>query len=63
MTEAEQERARAVEEQAAIVWTLRSKARVGSYQHEVSSGPWMELAGAEKYLQSLLAGDHLKGAE
>jgi hypothetical protein len=32
------------QEQLAYVMTLESHARVGSYQHEVSSGPWMILA-------------------
>jgi hypothetical protein len=29
------------QEQLAYVMTLESQARVGSYEHEVSSGPWM----------------------
>ncbi|KQN33635.1 hypothetical protein [Sphingomonas sp. Leaf38] len=33
------------QEQLAYVMTLESQARVGSYQHDVSSGPWIILAG------------------
>lgn len=47
------------EEQLAYVWTLRSEARVGSYQHEVSSLPWRVLGGEEMYLRHMLErGDH-----
>ena len=42
-----------VAEQAALVWTLRSQARVGSYQHEVSSAPWMILAAEDAALAAL----------
>ena len=46
-----------VEEQAAYVWTLESQARVGSYQHEVSSAPWMILAAERAHLRTLAQGD------
>lgn len=45
----------AIQEQAALVWTLRSQARVGSYQHEVSSAPHMILAAEEAHLCRLAA--------
>lgn len=38
----------------ADVWVQRSQARVGSYQHEVSSAPWMVLASAESDLHRAL---------
>lgn len=44
-----------LEERIAYVWTLRSVARVGSYQHEVSSGPWMILFAEEEALRRALA--------
>jgi len=42
-----------IQEQMALVWTLRSQARVGSYQHEVSSGPWIVLRGEEVALEAV----------
>lgn len=41
------------EEQLAYVMTLESQARVGSYQHEVSSAPWMILAAERAHFDSL----------
>ena len=41
------------EEQLAYVMTLESQARVGSYQHEVSSAPWMILAAERAELARL----------
>lgn len=43
------------QEQLAYVMTLESQARVGSYQHEVSSGPWMILAAERAELARLSA--------
>ena len=52
-----------VEHLMATVWTLRSQARVGSYQHVVSSGPWMILAAEESALRDALLSipTHRKG--
>jgi len=44
---------KAAQEQLAYVMTLESQARVGSYQHEVSSGPWMSLAAERAELARL----------
>lgn len=44
-----------LEERIAYVWTLQSQARVGSYLHEVSSGPWMILVAEEIALKRALA--------
>lgn len=44
-----------IQEQLAYVWTLRSEARVGSYQHDLSSGPWIILAAEEAELRRLLS--------
>lgn len=41
------------QEQLAYVMTLESQARVGSYQQEVSSGPWMILAAERAELARL----------
>jgi hypothetical protein len=46
------------QEQLAHVMTLESQARVGSYQHDVSSGPWMILA-AERAELARLSSDTL----
>jgi len=48
-----------MEEQMALVWTLRSQARVGSYQHEVSSAPHIILAAEEAHLRRLATPDPL----
>ena len=45
--------AQEAQEQLAYVMTLESQARVGSYQHEVSSGPWMILAAERAELARL----------
>jgi hypothetical protein len=52
-----------VEHLMATVWTRRSQARVGSYQHLVSSGPWMILAAEEGALRDALLSTptHRKG--
>jgi hypothetical protein len=42
-----------VQEQLAYVMTLESQARVGSYQHEISAGPWMILAAERAELARL----------
>lgn len=41
------------QEQLAYVMTLESQARVGSYQHEVSSAPWMVLAAEQSALAKM----------
>lgn len=51
-------RRQSIEELMATVWTLRSQARVGSYQHTVSSGPWMILAAEEGALRDALLVAH-----
>lgn len=40
------------QEQWAYVMTLESQARVGSYQHEVSSEPWMILSAERARLSA-----------
>lgn len=42
------------EELMADVWTMCSQARVGSYQHAVSSAPWIVLSAAESALSAHL---------
>ncbi len=56
------EREAELQEQAALVWTLRSQARVGSYQHELSSAPWRILGAEESRLRHLRA-THLQENE
>lgn len=41
------------QEHLAYVMTLESQARVGSYQHAVSSGPWLILAAERAELVRL----------
>jgi hypothetical protein len=44
---------REAEEQLAYVMTLESQARVSSYQHEVSSAPWMVLVAERDALAKM----------
>lgn len=50
------------QEQLAYMMTLESQARVGGYQYEVSSGPWMILA-TERAELARLSTDTLNLAE
>jgi len=45
-----------IQAQTAYVWALESQARVGSYQHLVSTAPWIVLANEREHLRNLLKG-------